>query len=48
MLDLDDGYCTGINSYIWGVTMCVVISYIYGLKRFEEDVTLMTGPYIPK
>ena len=43
LLNLDNDYCTGINLYIFGIIMCVVIGYLYGMKRFEEDVTMMLG-----
>jgi len=43
LLNLDDSFCTGINSYIFGVTVCVVLGYLYGMERFEEDVTMMIG-----
>ena len=43
LLNLDDSYSTGINSYIFGVAICLVLGYLYGMKRFEEDVTMMIG-----
>ena len=43
LLNLVDTYCTGINSYLIGITMCVVFGYLYGMDRFSEDVALMIG-----
>ena len=36
LLELDDNYCTGINSYICGITMCVILGYLYGIKNFVQ------------
>ena len=43
LLNLVDGFSTGINSYIIGLAMCIVLGNLYGIERFCEDVALMTG-----
>ena len=43
LLKLVDSYSTGINSFIIGLAMCIVLGNLYGIERFCEDVALMTG-----
>jgi len=43
LIDLVDAYCTGINSFIVGITMCFVLGYLYGMNKFVQDVSMMIG-----
>ena len=36
LIDLVDAYCTGINSFIVGITMCFVLGYLYGMNKFVQ------------
>lgn len=43
LLNIDDSFCTGITSFVIGLSMLIVIGWIYGMKNFEQDVALMVG-----
>lgn len=45
ILQLMDNYCASFSALIIGLTEVTVISYVYGVDRFMEDIKCMLGDY---
>lgn len=45
VLQLMDNYCASFSALIIGLTEVIVISYVYGVDRFLEDIKCMLGDY---
>ncbi|BFZ01495.1 hypothetical protein BsWGS_04533 [Bradybaena similaris] len=43
IVGLLDQYCTGTNLYIITLCECIAVAWIYGSKRFLDDVDIMLG-----
>ena len=43
MIELLDHYLMGIPLFVYGVMEPIVICWVYGYRRWEEDVCIMIG-----
>ncbi|XP_072039408.1 sodium- and chloride-dependent glycine transporter 1-like [Amphiura filiformis] len=43
VLTLMDWYAAGFSLFVIGILCCVIISYVYGIQRFNQDIESMLG-----